>query len=154
MVPGRTNTQCKHRWNSLDPSNNGKEGKWKSEEDANLIEAMKKHGKKDNKWVAVAAMVPGRTNTQCKHRWNSLDPSNNGKKGKWKVEEDAKLIEAMEKHGKKDNNWVAVATMVPGRTNTQCRVRWVKYLDPNLASNTAEEEHNDGDDEALVLVQV
>jgi hypothetical protein len=131
QVPDRTNIQCHHRWNeSLDPSNNGKEGKWTVEEDANLIanlnKAMKKDGKKD--WVAVAAMVPGRTNTQCKHRWNSLDPSNNGKEGKWKAEEDAKLIEAVKKHGKK---WVAAAAMVPGRSDRQCRERWTNILDPS-----------------------
>jgi hypothetical protein len=37
----------------------------------------------------------------------------------WKPEEDAKLIEAIKKHGKK---WVVVATLVPGRTNAQCHV--------------------------------
>jgi hypothetical protein len=39
----------------------------------------------------------------------------------WTGEEDAKLIEAVKKHG---NNWVAVATMVPDRTNVQCSGRW------------------------------
>jgi hypothetical protein len=56
---------------------------------------------------------------------------------RWKVEEDAKLIEAVKKHG---NDWFAVAAMVPGRTNVQCRYRWVNYLAPDHASNAVEED--------------
>jgi myb proto-oncogene protein len=64
----------------------------------------------------------------------------NPRRGTWKPEEDAKLIEAVKKkHG---NDWVAVAAMVPGRTNVQCRYRWVNHLDPNRASNAAEEEED------------
>jgi hypothetical protein len=39
--------------------------KWKVEEDEKLMEAVHNHGKK---WVPVAAMVPGRTDKQCRHR--------------------------------------------------------------------------------------
>jgi hypothetical protein len=105
--------------------------RWKPAEDAKLMEAVKKHG---NNWVAVAKLVPGRTNEQCRKRWvRTLDPANNGtnltngKKGKWTPAEDAKLTEAVKKH---DNDWVAVAAMVPGRTNKQCRQRWALSLDP------------------------
>jgi hypothetical protein len=144
LVPGRTDKQCLKRWTqSLDPSN-VKKGKWKPEEDGKLAEAVKKHG---NDWVAVAALLSGRTNRQCLQRWTkSLDPLN-GNKGKWAPEEDAMLIKAVKKHG---NDWVEVAALVSGRTNHQCRRRWVNYLDPDRASNTAEEEDNDGNDEALV----
>jgi hypothetical protein len=146
MVPGRTNIQCRLRWTaSLDPSN-VKKGKWKPEEDGKLAEAVKKLG---NDWVAVAALVPGRTNKQCYQRWNDvLNPSGGKKKVKWwKPEDDAKLVEAVKEHGKR---WVAVAALFPGRTNKQCRHRWVNHLDPDRASSTVEEEHNDRNDEALV----
>ena len=87
-------------------------------EDAKLTEAVKKHGKN---WVAVAALVPGRRNVQCRERWTTcLDPSN-GKKGEWNQKEYAKLTEVVKEHGK---NWVAVAAMVPGRTNKRCCERW------------------------------
>jgi hypothetical protein len=136
------------RWTqTLDPAN-GNKGKWTPEEDAKLTAAVEKHGKE---WVAVAAMVPGRTNNQCRTRWvQILDPAN-VKKGQWKPEEDAKLTEAVKKHGK---NWAAAAAMVPGRTNNQCRYRWVRSFDPDRASNAVEEEQNDGNDEALVSVTV
>jgi hypothetical protein len=39
--------------------------------------------------------------------------------GKRKPEEDAKLTDAVKERG--DNNWVAVAALVPGRTDVKCR---------------------------------
>jgi myb proto-oncogene protein len=82
----------------------------------------------------VATLVPGRTNKQCRSRWvDKLDPANVKKPDKWSSEEDKKLTEAVKKHGK---DWVAVAAMVPGRTNQECRKRWFRHLDPYRASNT------------------
>jgi myb proto-oncogene protein len=128
MVPSRTDVQCRYRWvESLYPNIAlGKKGKWTVEEDAKLTEAVEELG---TKWVEVAAMVPSRTDVQCRYRWvESLDPNITlGKKGKWTVEEDAKLTEAVEELG---TNWARVAAMVPSRTNTQCRYRWVESLDP------------------------
>jgi hypothetical protein len=40
------------------------------------------------------------------------------------------------------------------RLDRSCRKRWVMILDPNRASNTVEEEHNDGNDEAFDSVPV
>jgi hypothetical protein len=83
-------------------------------------------------------MVPGLTNQQCHGRWTSkLDPAIGKSVGEWTTAEDAKLAEAVKKHGK---HWVPVAAMVPGRTNRRCRHRWVKSLDPDRASNTVEED--------------
>jgi myb proto-oncogene protein len=151
MVHGRTEKQCRPRWTqTLDPANGDSAGKWTPEEDAKLVKAVKNHGK--DCWVTVAAMVPGRTNIQCHSRWvQTLNPANMKNPGKWKPEEDAKLTEAVKRLGKK---WVAIAALVPGRTNQQCRKRWVRRLDPDRASNTMEEEHNDGNDVALVSVTV
>lgn len=58
------------------------------------MEAVEKDGKD---WVAAAAMVPGRTNQQCRHRWDSaLDPASVKNKGRWSPEEDAKLTEVVD----------------------------------------------------------
>jgi myb proto-oncogene protein len=126
MVPCRTNMQCRHRWvNKVDPANGKSPGKWTPEEDAKLTKGVKKHG---NEWAAVAAMVPGRTNLQCRERWvNTVDPTNVKSAARWTPEEDAKLTGAVKKHG---NEWVAVSALVPGRTDKQCRQRWVHTLDP------------------------
>jgi hypothetical protein len=103
-----------HRWS------------WKPEEDAKLTEAVntvKDFG--SNYWVRVAVLVPGRTNVQCRTRWvESLDPGIN--RGSWTEEEDETLTEAVTEHG--TNSWVVVAALFPGRTNLQCRQRWVTSL--------------------------
>jgi hypothetical protein len=147
LVPGRTNVQCRHRWvRHVDPNTNRKMGKWISEEDAQLIRAVKKNGKD---WVAVAALVPGRTNFQCHNRWvNHVEPTVKGKNantGFWTMTEDAKLTRAVKKHG---NDWLAVAKQVPGRTHLQCRLKWINSLDPSIdratGKWTAEEDANLG----------
>jgi hypothetical protein len=134
MVPGRTNVKCRERWvGTVDPANCKHCVSWKPEEDAKLTEAVKKY---DNNWVSVASMVSGRTDRQCRSRWTLvLDPTNENK-GKWTPEENAKLTEAVRRHG---NSWVEVAELVPGRTSSQCRLRWKKL----------EGERNNGNEEAL-----
>jgi hypothetical protein len=141
MVPGRTNEQCRFRWlYSMNSANDGSKGKtprsWEPEEDANLMEGVKKHG---YHWTAVAKLVPGRKHFQCRYRWlHSMNPANGGKKVMlprkyWQPKEDTKLTEAVRNHGQ---NWNAVSAMVPGRANRQCRQRWVYSLCPDRASNT------------------
>jgi myb proto-oncogene protein len=115
LVPGRTNRQCCQRWVvSLDPDINTFKWKvWTAEEDVKLTEAVAEFG---NDWVRVAALVPGRTNDQCRHRWVMCLVV------KWTVEEDKKLAQAVRKHRRGD--WVRVAALVPGRTKGQCCKRW------------------------------
>jgi myb proto-oncogene protein len=139
-----TKAQCRDRWRkqmgptSIDQTYSGpavvetrNKGPWKPEEDSKLIEGIMEHGLH---WVAVAALIPGRTNLQCRGRWfKALDPDNTRNKGPWKPEEDAKLIKAVKKHGK---NWVAVATLVPDRANNQCSTRWRSHLDPTIDRTT------------------
>jgi hypothetical protein len=137
LVPGRTKSKCWSRWdNVLDPSidqtSPGRTGKWVDDEDSMLKDAVQIYGRKN--WNAVAALVPGRTRMQCLQRWhNVLDP-NIGRasthRRKWTADEDSKLKDAVQKYG--DNNWVAIATLVPGRTKIQCYHRWRDTLDPSI----------------------
>jgi hypothetical protein len=70
-------------------------------------------------WAAAAAMVPGRTTTQCRKRWvECLDPFLN--RDRWTAKGDAMLTDAVMEL---DNDWVRVAALVPGRTNNKCRLR-------------------------------
>jgi hypothetical protein len=137
LVPGRTTKQCWNRWHDeLDPSIDRLTecmGKWEEEEDIKLKNAVQKLGSKN--WVAIAALVPGRTKIQCKNRWyGTLNPSIDrltGCMGKWEEEEDIKLKNAVQKLGSK--NWVAIAALVPGRTKMQCSNRWRNALNPSIA---------------------
>jgi hypothetical protein len=140
-VPGRTDTQCRSRWVTRLVFDIFYRGKWSLEEDSKLTEAVKEHG--CSHWVKVAAMVPGRTDKQCRSRWvKSLDPDINA--ARWTAEEDAKLIVAVKELG---NAWFLVAARVPGRTDAQCRRRWVWSLDPDRSTNEAEQEQNASEDE-------
>jgi hypothetical protein len=51
------------------------------------------------------------------------------KRGNWTPEEDEKLRRAVTVYG---NNWTEIATMMPGRTNDQCRDRWLDCLNPTV----------------------
>jgi myb proto-oncogene protein len=123
LVPGRTRTQCLDRWENVDPSmdwESTRKGKWLEDEDIKLKDAVQTCG---TTWVAVAALVPGRSKKQCENRWHNklARPHVSERKGKWLEDEDIKLKDAVQMHGK---NWVAVATLVPGRTRIQCLFRW------------------------------
>jgi myb proto-oncogene protein len=135
LVPGRTKKQCNSRWHDvLAPDRDrerGRTGKWSEDEDSKLKDAVQTHDGKN--WGAIAALVPGRTKSQCQSRWQRvLDPSisidrANGSSGKWSADEDSKLKDAVQTHGSK--NWGAIVALVPGRTKIQCRGRCKYVLD-------------------------
>jgi hypothetical protein len=132
LVPGRTRSQCRHRWlDVLDPiigRANGHQGKWTEDEDIKLKVAVQTHGSKN--WVAISALVPGRARNQCYNRWKDvLDPSIDHT-GKWTVVEDSTLKDAVQTHG--DKNWGAITALLPGRTKNQCYYRWHYVLHPNI----------------------
>jgi hypothetical protein len=136
LVPGRTKKQCSGRWctilnTNIDPST-ARAGSWTADEDKKLKDAVLTHGGKD--WAAVAALIPGRTRNQCSSRWhNGLDSSigeATRRTGKWAEDEDSKLKDAVQRHGDKD--WIAISTLVPGRTPRQCWNRWHVVLNPSI----------------------
>lgn len=111
--------------------------KWTDAENKILVEAVKRFGEKS--WQQVASCLEGRTGQQCLHRWmKTLNP--NIKRGKWTVAEDKQLSVAVNSYG--SHNWVKVQQHVPGRTDVQCRERWVNILNPELRSGpwTSEED--------------
>jgi hypothetical protein len=67
LVPGRTRIQCWSRWHdALNPSisqASGRKSRWTVVEDSKLKDAVQMHGGKN--WVAISALIPGRTNIQC-----------------------------------------------------------------------------------------
>jgi hypothetical protein len=118
---------------------------WTTKLDAQLTSAVtkarkKKYGKKFvTSWVAVAALVPGRTERQCKNRWrnrlvSNIDPTT-ARAGKWTADEDKALKDGVRAHGGK--NWKAITALVPGRTQSQCHSRWHHRLVPKINPTTA-----------------
>jgi hypothetical protein len=57
-----------------------------------------------------------------------LDPAI--RRTRWTEEEDDVLRNAVEVYG--HGNWTKVQKHIPGRTDMQCRERWVNILDPAL----------------------
>jgi hypothetical protein len=142
LVPSRITVQCCKRWKealdpNMDQSNRRTSSSWSEYEDIKLKDAVQTHGGKC--WEKIAVLVPGRTKKQCNGRWHAalvsnIDPAT-ARAGKWTVDEDKKLKDAVQMHGGKD--WAAVCALVPGRTKNQCRTRWhgalVSNIDPTMA---------------------
>lgn len=75
-------------------------------------------------FLVARYVSPDATAAQCFRRYSrTLDPTL--KRGTWSTEEDDRLRAAVAAYGK---NWVEVATAIPGRTNEQCRDRWMDGL--------------------------
>ncbi|KAI8851626.1 Homeodomain-like protein [Chytridium lagenaria] len=136
-IPGRTPIQCSTRYTgALNPRIH--KGKWSSEEDALLrtafndacLQLLSERGPDVDitpsssliPWQKIAEIIPGRTGVQCIARYQeALDPEI--RKGKWNVEEDALLKKGLRLHGK---GWVKIAGLIRGRTQRQCRTRWLQ----------------------------
>ena len=102
VSPDATAQQCQNRYQrSLDPAL--KRGPWSPAEGAKLRLAVSAYG---NSWVDVASMMEGRSNEQCRDRWNEkLDPKIN--REAWTEEEDRLLTDAVKGLG--EGKWKAVS---------------------------------------------
>ncbi|XP_015784596.1 snRNA-activating protein complex subunit 4 [Tetranychus urticae] len=90
-------------------------------------------------WHQVAYFMTQRSLAQIKHFWNKINCSRRG--AKWNELEDKVLLAAVEKHGTR--NWKHVAYFIPGRSNRQCRERYMMRLgikDRKLADWTFNED--------------
>ncbi|NWX96864.1 SNPC4 protein, partial [Nothoprocta ornata] len=120
----RTAFQCLQKYQAYNKDLKRKE--WTKEEDrmlADLIQEMRVGSHIPYKKIAY--YMEGRDSTQLIYRWTkSVDPSL--KKGPWTPEEDAMLLAAVKKYGARD--WYKIRTEVPGRSDAQCRDRYLKAL--------------------------
>jgi hypothetical protein len=96
VIPGCVHKECGvRRIVALKPnkalksmsSEKEKMGKWTEEEDIMLTRAVAEHG---CDWVAIAALVPGRTNTKCRQHWVGTDMEYGGK-DQWVCEQQKKM---------------------------------------------------------------
>ena len=121
---------------------------WTDAEDTRLLVAVSRFGAKD--WRLIAEFVgAGRNSSQCNQRWcRALDPSISHKA--WSDQDDAKLMRAVEVLGKA--SWCQVAKIMTGRTDLQCRYRYLQLVKAtDHASGEKPEAQNNGDTDIDIM---
>ncbi|NXE39735.1 SNPC4 protein, partial [Ptilorrhoa leucosticta] len=120
----RTPFQCLQKYQIYNKDLKRKE--WTKHEDQMLLELVQEMRVGSHiPYKKIAYYMEGRDSVQLIHRWTkSVDPSL--KKGPWTPEEDAMLMAAVKKYREKD--WYKIRTEVPGRSDAQCRDRYLKVL--------------------------
>jgi hypothetical protein len=107
---------------------------WNDSEDLRLLVAVARFGAKD--WRSIASFVgSGRTSSQCNQRWcRALDPAILHKP--WTEADDRKLMRSVEVLGKA--SWCQIAKIMCGRTDLQCRYRYLQLAKTSETEKTAE----------------
>ncbi|XP_066057051.1 snRNA-activating protein complex subunit 4 [Chamaea fasciata] len=120
----RTAFQCLQKYQIYNKDFKRKE--WTKDEDQMLLELVQEMRVGNHiPYKKIAYYMEGRDSAQLIYRWTkSLDPSL--KKGPWTPEEDGMLMAAVQKYREKE--WYKVRTEVPGRSDAQCRDRYLKAL--------------------------
>ncbi|NXV67279.1 SNPC4 protein, partial [Molothrus ater] len=120
----RTPFQCLQKYQLYNKDLKRKE--WTKEEDQMLLELVQEMRVGSHiPYKKIAYYMEGRDSAQLIYRWTkSVDPSL--KKGPWTPEEDAMLMAAVKKYKEKD--WYKIRREVPGRSDAQCRDRYLKAL--------------------------
>ncbi|XP_007475376.1 snRNA-activating protein complex subunit 4 isoform X3 [Monodelphis domestica] len=118
-----------------------KRKEWTKEEDHMLTQLVEEMRVGNHiPYRKIVYYMEGRDSMQLIYRWTkSLNP--NLKKGFWTPEEDAKLLQAVAKYGERD--WFKIREEVPGRSDAQCRDRYLRRLHFSLKKgrwNAKEEE--------------
>jgi hypothetical protein len=105
---------------------------WIPEED-DLLKRLVREQKNQRNWKRISENFEGKSDLDCQNRWERvLNPEvlAKGKKRPWTDEEDAKVIELVQKMG--PHKWTFIAAHLPGRIGKQCRERWHNHLNPKI----------------------
>ena len=110
---------------------NKPKNRWSKEEDELLNRLCDQYPASSKDWKLISSnfVSPLRSEYQCQQRWQKvLNPDLI--KGPWTKEEDAKVIELVQKYGPK--RWSLIAKHLRGRLGKQCRERWHNHLNPEI----------------------
>lgn len=99
--------------------------KWSEDEDKLLLELVKSNQR--NKWKIISQHFSNKTPSDCRQRYDIIQP--NITRGRWKKEEDQKILKYIGMFGPK---WSKIAKKVTTRTAKQIRERYVNRLDGKI----------------------
>jgi hypothetical protein len=121
-IPGRSENQCCKKWHYLSSKALATaSGAWTVEEEKKLASAVETFG--THSWATVAANVQGRSEVQCSSKWQCMSrKAATTSSGTWTVEEEKKLVSAVETFG--NTSWANIAVNVTGRNEKQCYFKW------------------------------
>jgi hypothetical protein len=109
--------------------------KWTKEEDEQLISLAEKYSEKN--WKEISKRFVKKNSLQCFSRYKRIRPGII--KGSWKKEEDARIIELVNKHGKA---WSKISKVLGTRNGKQIRDRYINVLDPEIRKGKFTEEED------------
>lgn len=115
---------------------------WTLEDDKKLKRLIAKFGARD--WGNIARFFTNKTASNCSSRYRRIKKGI--KKFPWTAEEDSKLIDLINHHGK---NWKLLSNFMINRTGKQIRERYINILDPGLIHKNFEES----EDSLIFLLQ-
>lgn len=99
---------------------------WSKEEDERLRFGIEMFGSR--KWKRISEHVATKTERQCLHR-SRTKQFRMSCRNAWSEEEDKRLVSLVEEMGR---NWSKISRHFLGRTDANCRERYVNILDPGL----------------------
>ncbi|KAF9427100.1 Myb-like DNA-binding domain protein [Podila epigama] len=133
----RTASQCFRRHQSRQGKTISR-APWTEEENNILREAVRVLG--DNNWGQISYCLDNRSAAQCHKHWvKSI--SHTIRRGRWLPEEDMALIKGVELLGTR--KWNKLQHYVPGRTDIQCRERYMNVLSPGLRTGSWSKEESE-----------
>lgn len=123
---GRTPYQCFERYvSTLEMKDYNL--KWTPEDDALILEGIKRYGTKS--WKKVSESIPNRSWEQCRSRYYQA-LLQKVKKGHWSQYENSRLLLFLFFYG--INDWTTISKRMVTRNSSQCRDRWYNVLNPTI----------------------
>lgn len=138
-IQGRTPLDCLRRYEQIrreyKTKDRNEKSVWTDHDMKRLHDLVLKHGQA---WKKIDSEFGGTWGgDKLMHIWRKhLQATGAGKishkKGPWSKSEDELLLKAVAVGGKE---WSKISTLIPGRTEMQCRERYVNHLDPNIKNS-------------------
>jgi hypothetical protein len=109
---------------------------WTPEEDAKLLNYVSETN--SHNWKKISGIFGNKTAQQCSYRYIKLITDKN--RSKWNRNDDIQLLELTELYGQ---NWVYIATKMPGRSPEDIMQRYILKLDPKLKRSRFDKDEDD-----------